>query len=107
MSDEALLKLVGKFIKTARQNQQFTQDELSNAAGISRSTLSLLERGGVTNLNTLIKVLRVVKRLDVLQAFNETPMPSPLKLAEEEHGVRYRVRKKKSAQDEDERKTDW
>jgi hypothetical protein len=43
MSDDALAKQVGLFIKHKRLEQNKTQDMVSSAAGISRSTLSLLE----------------------------------------------------------------
>ena len=45
MSDEALGKTIGNFIKHNRLNQNKSQDKLSAAPGFSRSTLSLLERG--------------------------------------------------------------
>jgi len=45
MSDKALAEHIGTFIKHHRMEQNKTQDVLAKAAGISRSTLSLLERG--------------------------------------------------------------
>ena len=45
MSDQALVAQIGAFIKHQRMEQNKTQDVLASAAGISRSTLSLLERG--------------------------------------------------------------
>lgn len=50
MSDKALSELTGNFIKHHRLNQNKTQNEVSSAASISRSTLSLLERGGKVTL---------------------------------------------------------
>ena len=50
-------------------------------AGISRSTLSLLERGETVTLSTLIQVLRVLGQLNIMQAFtvqqNISPPRSP------------------------------
>lgn len=45
MSDKAIAEYIGTFVKHQRLEQNKTQDELASAAGISRSTLSLLERG--------------------------------------------------------------
>ena len=45
MSDRSLLTVIGEFIRSNRLNQNRAQDEVAEAAGISRSTLSLLERG--------------------------------------------------------------
>jgi len=44
MSDNVLVKHIGNFVKQHRMDQQQTKHALSKAAGISRSTLSLLER---------------------------------------------------------------
>lgn len=44
MSDVALAQTIGTFIKHHRLVQNRTQEEIANAANISRSTLSLLEK---------------------------------------------------------------
>jgi transcriptional regulator with XRE-family HTH domain len=98
-SDQALLKAIGTFIKEQRMQHERTQDELAADAAISRSTLSLLERGESVNLSTLIQVLRVLDRLDVLEGFQTEPDISPLAIAREQQKQRYRVRKSKSDQD--------
>ena len=58
MSDKALAEQIGAFIKHHRLVQNKTQESLAQAAGISRSTLSLLERGETVTLATLIQVLK-------------------------------------------------
>jgi len=93
MSDAALLQTIGKFVKHQRMEQNKTQNDLAKAAGISRSTLSLLERGGVVTLLTLLQVLRVLNQLHVLEGFLVQKQISPLMLAEEDQNKRYRVRK--------------
>lgn len=97
MSDKALTLHIGKFVKHQRTEQQKTQTELANAAGISRSTLSLLERGETVTLATFIQVLRVLDVLYLLDAFTVHEIISPLMLAEQEQAKysRKRVRTKK------------
>ena len=80
MSDKALVKQIGAFITYHRIEQDKTQDALADA-GISRSTLSLLERGETVNLSTLIQVLRVLDQLKVMNAFVVQETISPLELA--------------------------
>jgi len=70
MTDRALAAHIGAFIKHHRLEQNKTQDTLSYEAGISRSTLSLLERGETVTLSTLIQVLRVLDQLQVMDAFD-------------------------------------
>lgn len=92
MSDDALAKQVGIFIKHHRLEQNKTQDLVAEAAGISRSTLSLLERGEPVTLSTLIQVLRTLDQLQVMEAFTIQQSISPIALAKAEKAKRKRAR---------------
>ncbi len=92
-SDEAIEEMIGQYVRKVRQEQGRTQDELSKSAGISRSTLSLLERGSSGNLSTLIRVLRVLGKLDALGTLQYKELLSPLALARVQHKQVERVRK--------------
>jgi len=96
MSDHALSVHIGAFIKHHRLEQNKTQHGLSHEAGISRSTLSLLERGETVTLATLIQVLRVLNQLQVMDAFEMQQRISPLALAKAELGKRKRARNTKT-----------
>jgi len=104
MSDKAFNKQIGSFIKQQRLQQNKTQDELARAAGISRSTLSLLERGETVMLSTFIQVLRVLDLLHLLDVFKVQTVISPLLLAREQQEQRYRARNNKKKNDH---KSDW
>lgn len=97
-SDKRLSELIGSFIKHHRTEQQLTQKELSTKAGISRSTLSLLERGETVTVATLLQVLRVLNLLHVMDTFTVKKTISPLALAKAEQAQRQRVRSKKGGQ---------
>lgn len=106
MSDDALAGYIGAFVRHHRVEQNKTQDELALAAGISRSTLSLLERGETVTVSTLIQVLRILDQLTVLSAFEVRETLSPLALAklQKEKRQRTRVRSNKFENGEE---TDW
>ena len=104
MSDKALVKQIGAFITYHRIEQDKTQDALAADAGISRSTLSLLERGETVNLSTLIQVLRVLDQLKVMNAFVVQETISPLELARLEKKKRKRATGKRSVTSS---KMDW
>lgn len=91
MSDNAIVKQIGDFVKHHRMEQNKTQAILANAAGISRSTLSILERGETVTLATLIQVLRVLDVLHILDAFVIHQVISPLLLAKIEKDKRKRA----------------
>ena len=96
MSDKALTEHVGRFVKEKRLEQNKTQQALAHAAGISRSTLSLLEKGDTVTLQTLIQVLRTLDQLHVLDVFSVQTLVSPMLLAKMELKKRKRARSKDS-----------
>lgn len=106
LSDKALTKYIGTFVRHHRMEQNKTQDQLATAAGISRSTLSLLERGETVTVTTLIQVLRVLDQLSVLHAFEVRETISPLALAKLQKEKRQRARSK-SGKDHNKEDTDW
>lgn len=94
MSDQALAAHIGAFVRHHRMEQNRTQNALAHAAGISRSTLSLLERGQTVTLATLIQVLRVLDQLQIMDAFVVEQRVSPLALAKMQKEKRQRARGK-------------
>ena len=91
MSDDLMARQIGEFIKYHRMEQNKTQATLAKDAGISRSTLSLLERDGTVAIATLIQVLRVLDQLQVFDKFTINRQQSPLLLAKAEKKQRKRV----------------
>ncbi len=96
MSDAALLKTIGKFVQHHRLNQNKSQTEVANAAGISRSTLSLIERGEKTVLSSLLKVLRVLDLLNIMDVFSVSEEISPIEYAKLQKNKRQRASGKSS-----------
>lgn len=92
LSDKALAEHMGRFVKHHRMEQNKTQDNLAASAGISRSTLSLLERGETVTLATLLQVLRALDQLHVMDVFNVEKSISPMDLARLEQSQRQRAR---------------
>jgi transcriptional regulator with XRE-family HTH domain len=95
MSDKVLTEHIGMYVKHHRLEQNKSQKTLAQAAGISRSTLSLLERGESVTLATLIQVLRVLDQLHIMEAFVVPKTISPLALAKMEQEKRQRASGKK------------
>jgi transcriptional regulator with XRE-family HTH domain len=90
-SDAAILRDIGEFLKSKRIDQNLTQDEVAQRAAMSRSTLSLAERGENISLTNLLKILRILDALYVLEQFKAPSQISPLLLAKEEEKKRKRV----------------
>lgn len=81
MSDTSLMGTIGKFIQSHRLAQNRSQNEVAAAAGISRSTLSLLERGENVRMDSFIQVLRVLDLLYIMDVFKIQEQISPIEYA--------------------------
>ena len=98
---------IGHFIQHHRTEQNKTQNAVALAAGISRSTLSLLERGETVTLATLLQVLRALDQLHVMEAFAVEQTLSPLALAKLEQSKRKRARGTPPKKDKAKYKSNW
>lgn len=92
MSDKGLIKVIGEFIQHHRLNQNKTQSTVAEDAGISRSTLSLLERGEKISLCSLIQVLRVLDLLYIMDVFKLSDEISPIEYVKLQKNKKLRVR---------------
>ncbi len=92
MTDGALLQSIGNFVRYHRLEQNITQTQLAESAHISRSTLSLLEKGEKTTLSTLIQVLRVLDQLNIMNVFRVKDEISPMEYLKLKKNKRLRAR---------------
>lgn len=104
MSDAAITKIIGAFIKHHRLEQNRTQQEVADAAGINRTTMTQLEKGDTVTASTMIQVLRVLDLLYVMDVFKIKEQISPLELAKLEQKNRKRASTKK---DSNQPESDW
>ena len=95
MSDLALLEWLGKFIQQVRLQQNKTQQQVATAAGLNRSTVIQIEKGGGGTLISFVQILRALEQLQILEHFEVKPQISPLQLAKLEQNKRQRARSKK------------
>jgi transcriptional regulator with XRE-family HTH domain len=94
MSDKSLMEIIGKFVQHHRLIQNKSQSNVAKDAGISRSTLSLLERGEKVALSSLIKILRVLDLLYVIDVFKVKEEISPIEYAKIQKNKKQRARNK-------------
>lgn len=104
MSDYALAQTIGAFVKHHRLVQNKTQKEAAIAANISRSTLSLLEKGEAVTIPTLLQVLRVLDLLYIMDIFKIQEQISPIELAKLDQQKRQRAR---NSDNDTNKQTDW
>tara|TARA_R110002049_G_scaffold216946_2_gene388369 strand:+ start:1042 stop:1395 length:354 start_codon:yes stop_codon:yes gene_type:complete len=90
-TDKGLLVKIGEYIRHQRLQQNKTQAQIAKNAGISRSTLSLLEHGESGTIGTLIQVLRALDLLEILSIFSIKKELSPMALAKAQEKERQRA----------------
>lgn len=93
LSDERLLKMVGEFIKFHRVERNIDQSVLATDAGISRSTLSLMENGKPVMFPSIIRVLRVLDLLYIFNALKVENVISPIAMLKLQQKQRKRASK--------------
>jgi len=81
LSDKAAMSLIGERIQRERLNQNMTQADLAKRAGLGARTVRSLEAGEKPTVETLIRALRGLGKLGVIDAFLPEPGLSPLQLA--------------------------
>jgi transcriptional regulator with XRE-family HTH domain len=96
MSDPAILELLGKFIQQTRLQQNKTQQQVATAAGINRSTMVQIEKGGGGTLISFIQIVRALEQLHLFQNFEIRQQLSPLQLAKMDQQKRQRASNKKT-----------
>ncbi len=103
-TDKGLLVKIGEYIRYQRLQQNKTQAKVAEDAGISRSTLSLLEHGEAGAIGTLIQVLRALDLLDILSIFSIKKELSPMAIAKAQEKERQRASSSNIAEEPD---SDW
>ena len=69
ITDVELLQRIGGRLKEIRLEQNIKQKELAEKAGLSMFSISQIETGHNTSMQSIIQVLRALGRMDMLDAF--------------------------------------
>ena len=99
LSNEAILAEMGERLRRLRLNANIGQEELAVSTGLSRKTIQNAESGENCSMDTLVRMLRGLNRLEQLDNFMPAPGPSPIQLARLHGKTRRRARKGGGAPD--------
>ncbi len=77
-SNDQVREIVGDRLRSLRRSRGITQQQLAERAGLSRPTVSTLERGNDVSLDSFLSVLRALDLLDGLEATVAEPAVSPI-----------------------------
>lgn len=95
LPDPKVLEALGARVRALRLDRGLTQSALAQHAGISLPTMQRLEVGqGQPKAESLIRVLRSLRKLDELEAMLAPPPVSPIALATSTKPQRQRAPRK-------------
>ena len=77
LSDTHILNRIGNHLKAVRLKQNITQQSLAKASGVSLSSLKKIEKGEIRSFDSLLRVMRMLGKLDVFQPLVEEQQMSP------------------------------
>jgi transcriptional regulator with XRE-family HTH domain len=77
-TDQAILKEIGERVAMIRLNQNFTQANLAEQAGVSKRTVERLEAGESVQVTSLIRLLRSLGLQQRLEVLFPEPVSSPI-----------------------------
>lgn len=78
---DEVLREVGDRLRRYRLQQNRTVADVAREAGVSTRTVDRAEAGTNPTLETVVRILRALGRVDALDAFLPAPLVSPLQLA--------------------------
>lgn len=96
-TDAELLNELGNRLRGYRLQRNLTADQVAASAGLNRNTVLNAERGKNPRLETVVRLLRTLGRLDALDAFLPPAPVSPLQLAGRRGRPRRRARRRRDA----------
>jgi len=80
LTEQEILKEMGKRLQRIRLQHNLTQKELSEDVGLSVSTISLIEQGKSTTIESLIRILVRLNRIRDFESVFSIPENLELKL---------------------------
>ena len=96
MSDRAVLRYIGQQMRQMRFNNQLSQQQLAERAGLSRSTITQVENGKGVNMESMVAILRALNKLEILNCFESEALLSPILIAKLQGKIPQRIRSRHS-----------
>ena len=94
LSDTMILLKIGAKVKSIRLKQNITQESLAEASNVSLSSVKNIENGKIKSFDSLLRVLRILGKLDIFQPLIDEEQLSPNEYYELINSTNKRKRKR-------------
>lgn len=95
LTNAGIFKMIGEYVKKTRLSKNWSQAELAERAGLNRSTISLFESGEKGNIETFVRLIRALDKLQIFEQFESRFNIDPLANIERENKERQRKQRTK------------
>lgn len=96
LTDTELCSRIAAKIRAVRLKQNMSQAELADKSEVSISTIKRMEDGEIKNFDSLIRVLRILGKLDIFVPLIEEEQLSPNEYYEMVSKIKKHARKRAS-----------
>ena len=100
-SDSEIFAQIGQKIKEWRLESNMSQKQLAEESGLSQFTVQQMEYGNGSSLGSMMRIMRVLDRLDFFALFFEKKRVSPIEAAKMKTPYRRRRAAKRKIHDKD------
>ncbi len=94
LADTMIQQRIGNKLKATRLKQNITQQSLAESAEVSLSTVKKIENGEISSFGSLLRLLRILGKLDALQSLVEEEPLSPNEYYNQVHAAQKKARKR-------------
>jgi transcriptional regulator with XRE-family HTH domain len=94
-TDAEVVREIGRRLRAYRLQGNVSAAEVAAQAGVNRNTVVNAERGANPRIETVVRILRALGRLEALDAFLPPPGLSPLQLMKSAGRTRQRARRRR------------
>lgn len=109
LSDTSIIERIGDRLKQTRLKQNITQQSLADDANVSLSSIKMIEKGEIGSFDSLLRVLRTLGLLNVLQPLVDEEQLSPSEYYNLVHSKDKKNRKRAvgKLQNKEKETTEW
>jgi len=101
MSDIEMVKAISSRLKALRLEQNMSRQTLSEKSGVSVSSIARMEDGEIKSFDSLLRILRILGKLDIFRPLVKEKEISPNKYYEMIHSIKTKTRKRASKKMDD------
>jgi len=106
LSDTVIQQYIGENLKKLRLRQNITQANLAADTQVSLSTIKKIEKGQISSFDALIRILRVLGRLDALQQLVDEEDMSPNEYYKFVHSAKRKTRQRAASAKKNDNETE-